>query len=102
MGFRAPLMMHVPFVSPWLSSHWVRFVSRAEWTVAREIMVGLREDLLARDYAVWARIAAPPRLGFLEAGRRAVAEERLAPPPTGFWGVEERIVAQLHGLRDAA
>lgn len=100
LGLRPPVMVHVPFLSPWLSSHWVRLVSRADWNVAREIVVGLKEDLVARDDVFWSLIAGPPRLGFADAGRRAIAEERGQPPPSGFWGAEERLVARLH--RDRA
>jgi uncharacterized protein YbjT (DUF2867 family) len=102
LGLRPPVMVHVPFLSPWLSSHWVRLVSRADWTVAREIVVGLKEDLLARDDVFWTSIGGPQRLGFSEAGRRAIAEERHGPPLGGFWGAEERLVARLRRDRAAA
>src|SRR5688572_29510453 len=36
MELPRPLAIEVPVLSPWLSSHWVHFVTRAEWAVARE------------------------------------------------------------------
>ena len=47
MGLRHPRMVEVPLLSPRLSSLWVRFVTRAKWSVAREVVIGLTEDLLA-------------------------------------------------------
>ena len=41
------------FLTPRLSSHWVRFVTRANWDVAKEIVVGLNGDLLAPDRRYW-------------------------------------------------
>ena len=48
MGLEHPRMIEVPLLSPRLSSLWVRFVTRAKWSVAREVVIGLTEDLLAR------------------------------------------------------
>lgn len=39
MGLRAPHMFGLPLLSPRLSSLWVRFVTRAQWSVAREVVV---------------------------------------------------------------
>ena len=47
MGLPHPRMLEVPLLSPRLSSLWVRFVTRAKWSVAREVVVGLADDLLA-------------------------------------------------------
>ena len=88
-------MLAVPFLSPRLSSLWVRFVTRAEWAVAREVVVGLTEDLLARDDRFWQLIGHPQRLPFAEGARRAVAAERSEGPAPGFWGAIER----ARGLR---
>ena len=53
MGLHRPRMLRVPLLTPRLSSLWVRFVTRARWSVAREIVVGLTEDLLAADAHYW-------------------------------------------------
>lgn len=97
MGRRRPLMVEVPVLSPWLSSHWVRFVTRAEWAVAREVVVGLAHDFLARDGRFWELIGHQP-LHFDEAARRALAAEQSAGAPVdGFWGGVERFLAQRAG-----
>ncbi len=90
LGVRVPLMVQVPFLSPKLSSHWVRLVTRAEWSVAREVVVGLKTDLLAQDDRFWALIGHPERQTFDEAARIAVEEERMRPPLKGVWGRIER------------
>lgn len=93
MGLPKPLMIQVPVLSPWLSSHWVRFVTRAEWSVAREVVVGMASDFLARDDRFW-RLAGIQPLPFEEAGRRALSEEGAQDPPDGFWGNVERWLAR--------
>ena len=91
MGLGAPLSIDVPFLSPRLSSLWIRMVTRADWSVAREVVIGLTEDLLARDDDFWSRIDHPQRLDFDEAARRALAAERGSRPARGFWGLVERV-----------
>ena len=90
LNLRHPRMISVPLLSPRLSSLWVRFVTRAEWSVAREVVVGLTEDLLARDDRFWQLIGHPQRMPFAEAARRAVAAERSEAPALGVWGAIER------------
>ena len=90
LGLQRPRMLEVPLLTPRLSSLWVRFVTRAEWTVAREVVVGLTEDLLAHDRSFWHLIGHEPLIGFAEAARRALAAERPAPPVGGAWGSVER------------
>jgi uncharacterized protein YbjT (DUF2867 family) len=90
LGLSPPRMLAVPFLTPRLSSLWVRFVTRARWSVAREVVIGLTEDLLANDDRFWHLIEHPVRLKFFEAARRAIqAEYREAAVP-GAWGVIER------------
>ena len=89
-------MIQVPFLSPQLSSHWVRFVSRADWSVAREVVVGLKTDLLAHDARFWGLIGHAPLLAFDQAARLAVEEERRSGPVAGAWGVIERLLAGTH------
>ena len=93
MGLRHPRMIEVPLLTPRLSSLWVRFVTRANWSVAREVVVGLVDDLLARDDQFWRLIDHPNRLTFAEAARVALsAEERVI----GTWGAIEHV----RGLRE--
>ena len=91
LGVRKPFMIQVPFLSPSLSSHWVRFVTRAEWSVAREVVVGLKTDLVAHDDRFWSLIDHRERQNFDHAARSALEDERAGPAPQGFWGWIERV-----------
>jgi len=96
MGLPHARMIDVPLLSPRLSSLWVRFVTRAKWSVAREVVVGLTEDLLARDDRFWRLIDHPNRLTFAEAARAALSAEGRQPPVAGTWGAVEH----ARGLRE--
>jgi uncharacterized protein YbjT (DUF2867 family) len=93
MDLPSPMAVEVPLLTPRLSSHWVRFVTRARWSVAREVVVGLAHDVLARDDLFWRRIGHDSRLSFDEAARRALAVEG---PTAGPWGVVERLIRRGH------
>lgn len=96
LGLPAPRRIAVPFLTPRLSSLWVRFVTRAQWKVAREVVLGLEGDLLARDNRFWRALGHADRLPFAEAAQRALdAEQREARPVTGAWGAIERALAPL-------
>ena len=90
MGLSHPRMVEVPLLSPRLSSLWVRFVTRAQWSVAREVVVGLTEDLLAKDDDFWRLIDHPRRVSFAEAAKRALLVECDDGPVHGPWGALER------------
>jgi len=95
LGLRRPAMLDVPFLSPALSSHWVRLVTRADWSVARELVLGLAHDLLARDDRYWQLISHDRRVPFREAARRAVAEDPTGGPMNGTERMLETVVARL-------
>jgi len=90
MRLPRPLMLRVPVLTPRLSALWVRLVTRADWAVAREIVVGLKQDVLAHDDRFWHLIDHPHRLTFAEAAERALARERQIKRPHGAWGAVER------------
>jgi uncharacterized protein YbjT (DUF2867 family) len=96
LGLEHPRMIEIPLLSPRLSSLWVRFVTRAKWSVAREVVIGLTGDLLARDDRLWRMIDHPNRMTFAEAARAALAAERRQRPAGGTWGAVERV----RGLRE--
>jgi uncharacterized protein YbjT (DUF2867 family) len=100
LGARRPLMIQVPLLSPQLSSHWVRFVTRADWSVAREVVVGLTEDLLSPDARFWELIGHSRLLDFDEAARRAIDEEKREGRVPGPWGAVERLLAASMGRRE--
>jgi uncharacterized protein YbjT (DUF2867 family) len=94
MGLPPPRRVAVPLLTPELSSLWIRFVTRAHWTVAHELVLGLEGDLLSHDDRFWHAIGHPHRLSFREAARRALeAEQREARPTSGVWAAVERALA---------
>jgi uncharacterized protein YbjT (DUF2867 family) len=96
MGLARPHAVDVPLLTPRLSSLWVRFVTRANWTVAREVVVGMNADLLARDDRFWRMIDHVSRLSFAEAARAALDAEGRA-RVQGGWGVVERVRGLAQG-----
>jgi uncharacterized protein YbjT (DUF2867 family) len=102
MGLDHPRMVSVPFLSPRLSSLWVRLVTRAKWSVAREVVIGLTEDLLAHDDRLWELVKHPRRLRFADAAQLALAAERLQAPVQGPWGAVERARGLEHRTGDLA
>jgi len=93
MGLRQPMMVSVPLLNPRLSSLWLKLMTRAKWSIAREVVVGLTEDLLAKDARFWDLIGHSTRLTFAEAAERALEIERSTDPVEGIWGVIERTLS---------
>jgi uncharacterized protein YbjT (DUF2867 family) len=94
LGLAPPWKLKVPLLSPGLSSLWVRFVTRARWSVARNVVVGLTHDLLADDQGLWPIIDDGQHricLSFAEAARRALQAEGPMGYQRGPWGVVERL-----------
>lgn len=89
MELRVPWKLELPVLTPRLSSLWVRLVTGARWPIARELVLGLTSDLLARDEGYWSLIGHGPRLSFAEAARRALASQGPA-PASGLWSTIER------------
>jgi uncharacterized protein YbjT (DUF2867 family) len=90
------LMVHVPVLTPRLSSLWLKLVTSADYEVARELVEGLTQDLLPRDERYFSLTNHPPRVPFDEAARRTLAaEEAQAARRQGFAAREERWVARL-------
>jgi uncharacterized protein YbjT (DUF2867 family) len=72
---RRPFLVPVPLVTPHLSFHWIRLVTRADPTVARELVEGLKTDLLAQRRGYWTASGQSALMGLEEAARRALAAE---------------------------
>jgi uncharacterized protein YbjT (DUF2867 family) len=72
---RQPILLKVPLVTPRLSSHWIRLVTRADYTVARELVEGLTGDLLATRPGFWEAAGLPPPITLEVAARRAATAE---------------------------
>jgi len=69
------LAVRVPLLTPRLSALWLRLVTRTDFALARELVLGLQEDLLPKDDRFWALIGHPELISFDVAARRALAAE---------------------------
>lgn len=72
---RRPYTIEVPLVTPWLSTHWIRLVTRSDPRVAAELVEGLRSDILAPDDGFWELVPGHRRQSFDEAVRVALVGE---------------------------
>jgi uncharacterized protein YbjT (DUF2867 family) len=70
-----PHVLRVPFVTPTLSSYWIRLVTRADPHIASELVQGLLSDIVADAPSIFARMPGHVRQGYDEAARIALAEE---------------------------
>lgn len=70
-----PVMVPVPVLTPSLSAHWLRFVTRADYGVARQLVDGLGSDLVSVGPGYWARMPGRAPTPFTEVVRRAFAAE---------------------------
>ena len=77
-------MVPVPLLSPRLSAHWLRFVTRSDSRVAAQLVEGLRSDLIGRGVDYWTRMNERPKLSFDEAARTAIAEDDALGPGERF------------------
>jgi uncharacterized protein YbjT (DUF2867 family) len=93
-GRRVP-SLRVPFLSVSLSSWWLKLVTRADFSLARELVLGFKADLLPTDDRYWGQIDYRPRWTFEAAARKALEEELRAPGLRGVAGKLEESVVQL-------
>lgn len=88
------VVVPVPLLTPRLSSLWLRFVTRADYAIARQLVDGLTDDLVADGSGYWERVdgtgAAPTSLD--EAIHQALADER---PPEGMERVLEGLARRV-------
>jgi len=69
------LALKVPFLTPQLSALWLRLITRTDFALARELVLGLKEDLLPRDARFWELIGHTRLVSFDDAARHALASE---------------------------
>ena len=55
---KRPILIEVPFLTPRLSSLWLHLVARANVSVTRPLVEGLRTPTVARDDRIWTLIQA--------------------------------------------
>lgn len=70
-----PKVLTVPFVTPRLSSYWIRLVTRANPHVATELVEGLRSNIEARGPEIWDLMSDYPRTPYDEAVKFALGED---------------------------
>ncbi len=75
-----PVGIRVPLLTPRLSSHWLRLVTRADMQVAKELVDGLKYDLVSPGDGYFEHMPDYERTSFDEAARHALrAEARTLP-----------------------
>lgn len=90
-GFR-PVMVPMFFLTPRISSLWLRFVTGADTALARQLVDGMSSDLVGEEPGYWARVPGAVRTPFDVAAARALAEEA---PPTGVSRAVERVARTI-------
>lgn len=89
-GRRIP-SVRVPVLTPRLSAMWLKLISGADYSLARELVLGLTEDLLPQR-SFWDLAGVAAQRGFREAAAAALAGE---PPPSPLARAIERVVRRL-------
>jgi len=93
-GRRVP-SVRVPLLSVSLSSWWLKLVTRADFSLARELVLGFKGDLLPKDSRYWKLIDYAPRWTFEAAARKALDSEAVEPTLRGVAGALEEAFVQL-------
>ena len=70
-----PRVINFPYLTPRLSSHWIRLVTRADMRIATEIVEGLTSDLLMDEPTLWDAIDFTSTMPFDTAVRKALSAE---------------------------
>lgn len=74
MRGRPPLMVAVPVLSPELSAHWLRLITRVDMRVARSLVSSLRHDMVAERPLLTTEVGIGP-IGFRESVRVALGRD---------------------------
>jgi len=85
----------VPFLSVSLSSWWLKLVTRADFSLARELVLGFKGDLLPESDRYWSEVDYTPKWSFEDAARKALADESLDFSVRGVAGKLEEVVVHL-------
>jgi len=82
LGVRRRPRVPVPFITPWLSSHWIGLVTPVDAGVARPLVEGLSTPTTVTDNSGAALFNVHP-MPFMDALRTALHEDHGAPAPPG-------------------
>ena len=93
-GRRVP-SIRVPFLSVSLSSWWLKLVTRTDFSLARELVLGFTGDLLPQDVRYWKEIGYQPKWTFDAAARAALEAEVTERTVRGVVGKVEESMVQL-------
>jgi uncharacterized protein YbjT (DUF2867 family) len=93
-GRRVP-SVPIPFLSVSLSSWWLKLIARTDFSLARELVLGFKADLLPQDDRYWSEIHYTPKWTFEAAARKTLADETFAWSVRGAAGKFEEAVVQL-------
>jgi uncharacterized protein YbjT (DUF2867 family) len=91
-----PRTLRVPVLTPRLSSWWLRFVSGVNLPLARELIDGLKHDLVAKRRGYRELAGLPSPVPFDEAVRRAIEGS----DTQGLAGTWEALVRNIAPFRD--
>jgi uncharacterized protein YbjT (DUF2867 family) len=99
-GRRIPAI-RVPVLTPRLSALWLKLITRTDFSLARELVLGLRGDLVADNARYWQLTGHPPQWTFRAAAAHALSTERPGSRPAR---VLERAVHRVsfHQLESAS
>ncbi len=67
--------VEVPLLTPELSALWLKLVTRTDFSLARELVLGLTDDLLGTDGRFWELTHHPTLISFDRAAQRALDHE---------------------------
>ncbi len=90
VGIR-PIMIPVPVLTPGLSSHWLRLVTRADFEVARQLVSGLSSDLIPDRPGYWARMGERGPTALAVAMTDAIAHDEIRGPGRRWEALVRRI-----------
>ncbi len=88
-----PVMIPVPVLSPKLSSYWLQGVTRANFDIAKQLVEGLKHDLVCQDEGFWKLVPDVERTPFTRAVELAFEAEE--PPDKRRERLWERITWRL-------
>lgn len=78
---RRILIVEVPVLTPRLSALWLRLVTRADFSLARELVLGMTQDLLPKDDRFWSLVGHTQLMSFDAAARLALVAESPSTAP---------------------